>query len=126
MTMLEETELGLEDIDVKHLATYLAIILARGEQEGRGITNHLPRRTVELEGRQRGTPTLAYLDSDWYYSTTKGEGKTKKKKWNWEEWQEPSTATRKTMLALFLREQVKVIITNHLYTMEGKIYHQTK
>ena len=90
MTMVEETELGMEDIDIRHLATYLAAILSKEEQEQRGVTSHLPRRTVELEGRQRGIPTVAYLDSDWYYSTTKGEGKTKKMKWNWVEWQEPS------------------------------------
>ena len=31
MTMVEETELGMEDVDVKHLATYLAVMLTKDE-----------------------------------------------------------------------------------------------
>ena len=86
----------------------------------------MPRRTVELEGRGRGAPTIAYLDTEWYISTTKGEGKTKKQKWNWEEWKEPGQATQKMMLAVFLRKQVRVLISNHLSTIDGKLFLQLR
>ena len=31
---------------------------------------------------------------------------------------------RKVMLALMLREQVRVLVSSHLYTTGGKLYHQ--
>ena len=71
---------------------------------------------VELEGRQKGAPTIAYLDSDWYTSSTKGEASRNKDKWIWEKWEEPSLAIKKRILVMLLREQVKVLVTNHIYT----------
>ena len=67
---------------------------------------------------------MAYLDSSWYYSTTKGKGRTKKEKWNWEQWNEPGQVERKVMVALMLQEQVRVLVSSHLYTTGGELYHQ--
>ena len=45
------------------------------------LTRHVPRRTFKLEVRQRGEPRVAYLDSSWYYSTTKRKGRIEKCNW---------------------------------------------
>ena len=124
MAMVENTELSLEDVDSQYLATYLAVMVSKTELEEKGLSRHIPRRTVELEGKQKAAPTIAYLDSSWYYSSTKGKGRARKEKWNWEQWQEPGQVERKVMVALMLREQVRVLVTNHLYTTGGKLYHQ--
>ena len=79
---------------------------------------------MELEGRQKAAPGIAYLDTTWYISTTKGEGRVKKEKWVWDQWVEPDDDKLKTMIALMLREQVRVLISNHYYTVDGRLFHQ--
>ena len=59
-------------------------------------------------------------------STTRGQGRTKKEKWFWDDWVAPGPAKKKAMLALMMREMVRVLITNHHYTVDGKLFHQCK
>ena len=83
----------------------------------------MPKRTVELEGKSKVAVTVAYLDTDTYISSSKGK-KTKKEKWMWDEWAPPNMQKRKVMVGLFLREQVKVTMTSHLYTIGGELCGQ--
>ena len=126
VTLVEESSLQFEDIDCKELATYLAVMIGKEELRAKGIEQHIPKRTVEMEGRQKGVPGIAYLDCAWYMSTTKGQGRTKKEKWFWNDWVVPGPAKKKAMLALMMREMVRVLITNHHYTVDGKLFHQCK
>ena len=90
--------------------TYLAVMIGKEELRAKGIEQHIPKRTVEMEGRQKGVPGIAYLDCTWYMSTTKGQGRTKKEKWFWNDWVAPGPAKKKAMLALMMREMVRVVI----------------
>ena len=83
----------------------------------------MPKRSVEEEGRARGAITIAYLDSDTYARSEKGR-KTTEDKWIWKDWIPPSKRQRKLMIALLLREQVRVMMRNHLYTFGGELYRQ--
>ena len=118
-----ESEYEFQNVDEKEMAKYLKIVVTKEELERRGLLGHMPRRRVEVEGRTRGVVTIAYLDTDNYTSTDKGK-KSIKEKWMWEEWTPPGQQERKVMVALLLREQVKVMMTNHLYTFGGHLYRQ--
>ena len=122
--LFQGTRLEFEDINIKELSTYLAVMIGKEELGERGLLQHIPRRTVQMEGRQRAAPSIAYLDSTWYWSTTRGEGRTRKDRWNWEEWVEPCNAKKKTMVALMMREMVRLLITKHHYTVDGKLFQQ--
>ena len=69
---MEGSSLQFEDIDYKELATYLAVMIGKEELRVKGLEQHIPKRTVKLEGRQKSTPGIAYLDLTWYMSTTRG------------------------------------------------------
>ena len=58
-----------------------------------------------------------------YTSTDKGK-KQIKEKWLWDTWTTPGRQKKKLMVALLLREQVRVMMTNHLYTFDGELYRQ--
>ena len=118
-----ESKYELENVDVKELAKYLKIVVTKEELERRRLTAHLPRRAVEVEGRARGAVTIAYLDSDTYTRSEKGK-KTIEEKWLWNDWSQPGAEERKVMVALMLREQVKVMMKNHLYSFDGHLYRQ--
>ena len=122
--LVEGSRLEFEDIDCKELSTYLAIMIAKEELSERGLLQHIPRRTVEMEGRQRAVPGIAYLDSTWYWSNTRGQGRVRKEKWNWEEWTEPTPIKKKAMVALMMREMVRLLITQHHYTVNGRLFQQ--
>ena len=68
--LVEGSRLEYKDINCKELSTYLAIMVAKEELSERGLLEHIPRRTVEMEGRQRTVP--AYLDFTWYCPSIPG------------------------------------------------------
>ena len=68
--MLEAVTVKYKDINCKELSTYLAIMVAKEELSERSLLEHIPRRTVEMEGRQRTVP--AYLDFTWYCPSIPG------------------------------------------------------
>ena len=47
-------------------------------------------------------------------------------KWLWEQWVEPEGEILKMMTALLVREQIRVVLENHIYTANGKLYRQLK
>ena len=47
-------------------------------------------------------------------------------KWLWEQWVEPEGEILKIMTDLLVREQIRVVLENHLYTANGKLYRQLK
>ena len=110
-----ESEYEFQNVDEKELAKYLKIVVSKEELERSRLSGHMPRRRVQVEGRTRGVVTIAYLDTDHYTSTDKGK-KSTKEKWMWEEWTPPGQQEMKVLVALLLREEVKVKMTNHLYT----------
>ena len=49
-----------------------------------------------------------------------------REKWSWVGKVAPNKDQRKVMLALLLREQVRVIVSNHLYQYGGQLYRQAR
>ena len=121
--LVEETEMEFENVDLKEVAKYFYITVPKKELEEKGLTRYLPQRTVELEGTAKGSQSVAYLDTGTYISSI-GSVKVTKDKWMWSQWEEPTGRDRKLMLALLLREQVRVMFENHLYTFGGNLYTQ--
>ena len=114
MQLILESDISVECLDTKEMGKYLAVMLEQEEIEARGLVPHIPRRTVIEEGAATKRPTIAYLDSERYVCRKRGQPDTSKPKWSWGRWKEPRERQRKLMFALVMREQIKMIITNHL------------
>ena len=116
---VEETVINSDilvaSIEDEEVAKYVAVLVDKAEIEEKGLKDVVPTKTVELEGNSKGKVTVAFLDTDTYRSRRKGEQGMLKPKWSWEGKRRPTVAERKILVALLLREQVRVIITSHLY-----------
>ena len=124
MELFLSTELLVRVEDDRLLAQYLVLMLSKEEIEERGLSRQMPRRTVEEEERTvRRVPGIAYLDNDTYISRVRGR-QQKKPKWIWDDWVAPTSSQRKVMVALMMREQIKMVFTSHLYTFGGRLFLQ--
>ena len=117
-----EVEVEVVEVEDRELAKYLAVTHCKEELEARGLTNNIPWRTLELEGRGKQAPGIAYLDTDTYQSRVRGEGQVKKQKWDWDLWVPPTRSKRKQMVAMMMAIQVEMVVTNHLYTFNKLLY----
>ena len=121
--LVMDSEYEFENVEDRELAKYLKIVIPEDELEAKGLVSNVPKSRVEIEGRSKGSVSVAYLDTDTYSSLDKGK-KSVKEKWVWEGWMSPCRVKRKLMLSLLFREQVRVMMTNHLYTFGGQLYRQ--
>ena len=121
-----ETVVEVEGVQVEELAKYLAVTYTKEELEARGLTNHIPRRTVEVEGRAKQAPGIAYLDTDIYVSRVRGEGQARKEKWDWDLWQPPTMEKQREMVAMLVSKQVEVVVTNHIYSFNKLLFKQRR
>ena len=58
------------------------------------IISCIPRRQVEIDGKSRREPSIAYLDSDTYSRTRRGVIEKGVPKWNWSITKEASKAQK--------------------------------
>ena len=121
-----ETMVEVEGVQVKELVKYLAVTYTKEELEARGLSNHIPRRTVEVEGRGKQAPGIAYLDTDIYVSRVRGEGQARKEKWNWDLWQPPTMERQRERVAMLISKQVEVGVSNHIYCFNKLLFKQRR
>ena len=114
----------MENINLEEMCKYLAVMLDEEEIEVKGLAPYLPVRTVVEEGAAKGKPSIAFLDCDRYRCRKKGQKDVWKPKWVWDRWRKPGKTVVKMMMAIVMREQVRVIVSNHLYTFSGRLYKQ--
>ena len=88
--LVMDTTQALDNIDIKEIAKYIAVIYDEDEHRKQNIISCLPRRQVELDGTHRRHPTLAYLDTDTYTRTRQGIRERDVPKWNWDKVRSPS------------------------------------
>ena len=124
MLLITKSQIMVDNLDTKEMGKYLSVVMEQEEIEARGLGPHIPRRTVVEEGAATKRPTIAYLDCDTYVSRRKGQRAETRPKWSWSSWKEPRERQRKVMFALVMREQVRTIISNHLYSFGGNLYRQ--
>ena len=117
--MMERSDNNLEITDKEEMCKYLAIVLSEDEIERLRIRRFLPTRYNQDSGRIK--PSVAFLDTD-VIKNKDGE----KDKWIWEEWIEPHGEILQKMSALMVRELVRVVLSNHVYIADGKLYLQQK
>jgi hypothetical protein len=106
-----ESDLEWEGVEWKEVGRHLAIILTKKEIEELDIGKVLPKRTKE--GRKI---TMAFLDSD---PDSKGD-----EKWTWEQSDEPDRGQRRRMLSRLVNKMVVLVMKNHVYQFDGKLYRQ--
>ena len=79
---------------------------------------------MEIDGKCRKEPTIAYLDSDTYNRIRRGVIEKGVPKWNWSKTKEPSKLQRKKMVAMAMMVTVRNILENHLYVFNSELYRQ--
>ena len=124
--LVEESELEVDNVGEKELAKYMAVVVEKKEVEDRGLANVVPIKTVEPEGNHKGKVNIALLDSETFKSRRKEANWLEREKWSWEGKVAPSMEQKKIMLALMLREQVKVVISSHLHQYRGHLYRMLR
>jgi hypothetical protein len=105
---LLETEIEYEGIDYKEIEKHLAVELSKELR----LEEVLPRKTKGGTGKV----TMAYLETEVHQDKTE--------KWTWEGQREPTDMEKRKMLARLVRKLVVVVMKNHLYQFEGKLYLQ--
>ena len=84
----------------------------------------MPKRTTVLDGHQRRTPTLAFLDTDTYTRHKDGIREQNVNKWNWEGVRQPSIHQKKRLVSMAVMKVMETALTNHLYQFNEKVYKQ--
>ena len=79
-----DTDLARENVDIKEIGKYLAVMCDTELLRNHNVVSSIPRRQAVVEGRARRTPTLAYLDSSTYTKTVNGVKIKNCPKWNWD------------------------------------------
>ena len=103
-------------IEVKNkreLVKYIAVMVSEEEQSEKGLRESVPVRAVG----GRDNLTVAYLDTE-TVRTKDGV----KEKWSWEHWIEPTGEVLQRMIAIMMREIVRMCLTNHIYNVNGKLF----
>ena len=73
----------------------------------------------DVTGERRGRRvTLAYLE--------RGTDAKGRQKWDWSTWTAPNLIQKKKMMSMLMGAVITMIMTNHLYIFDGKVYHQEK
>ena len=60
LAVMVESDIYMDNIDSKEMGKYLGVMLDEEEISARGLTSHIPLRTVLEEGVAKGKPTIAY------------------------------------------------------------------
>ena len=90
------------------------------------LISTLQTRQTVLDWTNRGSPTLAFLDTQTYTRTRHGVKETGVQKWSWDKAKPPSDLQQKKIIALVLMKAMETILTNHVYLFDNKIYRQRK
>ena len=75
------------------------------------------RQTV-IDGTNRGSPTIAFLDSDFYTRVKHGVKEQGVPKWSWEGIKLPSNLQKKRVIVLTIMKAMETILTNHVYVFD--------
>ena len=104
---------------MKEIGKYLAVMYKRDELVKNKVISCIPKRQVEIDGKSRKDPTIAYLDSDTYTRTSKVVKEKGVPKWNWTRVKEPCKIQKKRMIAMALVVTMRNVLENHLYVFNG-------
>ena len=109
--LLEETGVTFENVDYRQLGKYLAIHLSPEEIDRNNLKSVVPKK---VKNRKAG---VAFLESD---QDRQGEDK-----WDWRgKRKDPSILQKKKMIARSMEIAVTIIMENHLYQFDGKVFRQ--
>lgn len=113
-----EGKLELMDVEWHEMGKYLAILCDREELERYGVESVVPTRTAKNRGPRPGP---AYWEDDLRETVVNGK-KEKISKWN--RVREPDQEEGQNMITLMLIKAVEVLMRNHTYRFDGKMYKQ--
>ena len=123
--LVMNTDISFCNIDIRYMAKYLYIMYSREVLVKCKIVSCIPKRQTEIDGTAKTKPTIAYLDSDYYYKTVNGE-RVKTYKWNWDRVRNPSELQKRKMIALTLIMSKKTVLSNYLYCFHKQLCRQSK
>ena len=122
--LVTTSNFDFKHIDSKQLCKFVAVNYLRETLVKVKVISTIPKRQVEIDGTERGRPSMAYLDSDHYSRTVNGQTEKNVEKWVWNGVKEPSLIQRKKLVALMLTKTLELTLTNHLYQFDGDLYRQ--
>jgi hypothetical protein len=107
-----ESDLEWEGIEWQEVGKHLAVLMSKEEKKEMEIEDVLPNKT-KAEGSK---VKVTYLDTNFH--------KDKSPKWTWEGKREASKEEKRKMMGRLMRKIVVIIMGNHLYQFDGKLYRQ--
>ena len=113
-----EEKLKVKDVDFHEVGKYLAIACSEDEIRDQGLKEVMPIKTASNRGPKPGP---AYWETDHREVCENGEKKQVEK---WIKGREPEEKEQHKMISLMLAKLVEVVMTNHTYRFDGKVYKQ--
>ena len=123
MDIVASSPIEFRHVNVFEMTKFLHVMYTEEQLKEHGVDKNIPDRQVELDGKVRQRPSLAYLDSDVYTKTVNGVKFTDVQKWV-NNGRKPSEQQKRKIIALTLMAVTKTILQNHIYSFNGKYYKQ--
>ena len=114
----EEGNLIFNDVDFHEVGKYLAITCTEEEIIENGLKEVIPKRTASNRGPKPGP---AYWESD--FRDTYENGK-RQEVIKWYKAKNPNKKEEQKMITLMVVKAIEVVMKNHTYRFDGKIYKQ--
>ena len=112
--LIINTDVPFGNIDIKEMLKYIAIMYTDDELRKHNLISVVPVRQTVIDGTDRGSPTIAFLDSDIYTRVKHGVKELGVPKWSWKGIKLPSILQKKWVIALTVMKAMETILTNHV------------
>ena len=113
-----EGKLTLNEVKYHEVGKYLSIVCTEEEIKKYDLEEAIPKKTA---GNRGPRPGPAYWETDVREVYERGKKKEVSK---WQEAEEPDERRKQKMISLMMTKAVEVIMKNHTYRFDGKIYKQ--
>ena len=123
MDIVASSPIEFKHVNIFEMTKFLHVMYTEEQLKKHGVEKNIPDRQVELDGKVRQKPTIAYLDSDVFTKTVNGVKINDVQKWT-DNGRKPSQKQRRKIIALTLMAATKTILQNHIYSFNGKYYKQ--
>ena len=101
--LIMESNFKFSNVNYKQVAMYLAVMYMKEDLVKNKNVSCIPVRQVQLDGKVRCQPTLAYLDNPKYTRVVNDKELKGTDKWVWDNVKEPSDQQKRRMLAMMIQ-----------------------
>ena len=121
MDTVTSAPMDIQLVNMDQMLKYITVMYTEQELKKHGLDKVVPTRQVTIDNRERGQPTIAYLDSDHYTKTVNGIKFKDTPKWVFKGRKLTKNQCKK-VIALVLMSVIRTILENHICTFNGKYY----